>query len=92
MDNYRDLFESRISAGGTETLLYSENSEANFSSWSYDMEDRAKKCVERYYVLTTVNSQKKKQDPLVNCQKCVLKLFRNVCTWLELVDLIFCGQ
>ena len=40
------MFESRISAGRTEKLPYSEN--FGFSSWSYDMEGHAKKCVERY--------------------------------------------
>ena len=48
VDNYRAMFESRISAGGTEKLPYSEN--FRISSWSYDMEGHAKKCVERYIV------------------------------------------
>ena len=30
-------------------MLYSEKSEANISSWSYDMEGHAKKCVEKYH-------------------------------------------
>ena len=46
VDNYRTMFESRISAVGTEKLPYSEN--LRISSWSYDMEGHAKKCVERY--------------------------------------------
>ena len=46
MWNNRTMFESRISAGGTEKLPYSEN--LRVSSWSYDMEGHAKKCVERY--------------------------------------------
>ena len=41
VDNYRTMFESRISAGGTEKLPYSENH--RISSWSYDMEGRAEK-------------------------------------------------
>ena len=45
VDNYRTMFESRISAAGTEKLPYSEN--FRISSWPYDMEGRAKKCVER---------------------------------------------
>ena len=45
VDNYRAMFESRISAGATEKLPYSEN--FRISSWSYDMEGHAKKCVER---------------------------------------------
>ena len=40
VDNYRAMFESRISAGGTEKLPYSEN--FRISSWSYDMEGHAK--------------------------------------------------
>ena len=40
-DNYRAMFESRISAGGTEKLPYSQN--ICISSWSYDMEGQAKK-------------------------------------------------
>ena len=40
------MFESRISARGTKKLPFSEN--FRISSWSYDMEGHAKKCVERY--------------------------------------------
>ena len=43
VDNYRTMFESRISAGTTEKLPCSEN--LCISSWSYDMEGHAKKCV-----------------------------------------------
>ena len=46
VDNYRTMFESRISAGATEKLPCLEN--IRISSWSYDMEGHAKKCVERY--------------------------------------------
>ena len=42
------MFESRISAGAMKKLLVSEKSDANISSWSYDMEGHAKKRVERY--------------------------------------------
>ena len=51
VDNYRTMFESRISAGATEKLPCSEN--MSISSWSYDMEGHAKKCVERYCELAT---------------------------------------
>ena len=47
VDNYRAMFESRISAGGTEKLPYSEN--FRISSWSCDLEGHAKECVERYF-------------------------------------------
>ena len=46
VDNCRIMFESRISLGATEKLPCSEN--LSISSWSYDMEGHAKKCVELY--------------------------------------------
>ena len=55
VDNYRTMFESRISAGTTEKLPCSEN--LRVSSWSYDMERHAKKCVERYCELANTTTQ-----------------------------------
>ena len=55
VDYYRNMFESRISAGGTEKLPYSEN--FRISSCSYDMEDHAKKCVERSCELANKTTQ-----------------------------------
>ena len=49
------MFESRISAGATEKLPCSEN--LCISSWSYDMEGLAKKCVERYCELANRTTQ-----------------------------------
>ena len=49
------MFESRISAGATEKLPCSEN--LSISSWSYDMEGHAKKCVERYCELANKTTQ-----------------------------------
>ena len=46
VDNYRTMFESRISAVGTEKMPFPQN--LRVSSWSHDMEGHAKKCVERY--------------------------------------------
>ena len=46
VDNFRTMFESRISEGGTEKLPFAQN--LRISSWSYHMEGHAKKCVERY--------------------------------------------
>ena len=48
VDDYRNMFESRISVGAMEKLPVSEKSDANISSWSCDMEGDAKKRVERY--------------------------------------------
>ena len=55
LDNYRAMFESRISAEATETLPCSEN--IRISSWSYDTEGHAKKCVERYCELANKTTQ-----------------------------------
>ena len=55
VDNYRTMCESRISAGATEKLPCSEN--LCISSWSYDMEGHAKKCVERYGELANRTTQ-----------------------------------
>ena len=51
------MFESRISAGATEKLPCSGKLDANISSWSYDMEGHAKKCVERYCELANKTTQ-----------------------------------
>ena len=55
IDNYRSMFESRISAGETEKLTCSEN--LCISSWSCEMEGHAKKCVERYCELANKTTQ-----------------------------------
>ena len=55
MDNYRTMFESRNSAWRTEKVPYSEN--LRISSWSYDMEGHAKKCVERYCEVANKTTQ-----------------------------------
>ena len=55
VDNYRTMFESRISAGWTEKLPCSKN--LRISSWSYDMEGHAKKFVERYCELANKTTQ-----------------------------------
>ena len=50
VDNYRNMFESRISAGATdklpETKATGKPDAETISSWSYDMEGHARKCVE----------------------------------------------
>ena len=49
--NYRDMFESRISAGAKEKLPTRASGKLDaetISSWSYDMEGHARKCVARY--------------------------------------------
>ena len=88
VDNYRTMFESRISAGRLDKLPFTKN--IRISSWSYDMVGHAKKCMERYcevgkqddsanstkYLLRasmTTTSKKKKQNLLENCQTHALK-------------------
>ena len=42
VDNYRTMFESRISARAAEKLPFPQK--LRFSSWSFDMAGHAKKC------------------------------------------------
>ena len=55
VDNYRTMCESRISAVRVEKLPFPQN--LRISSWSYDMEGHAKKCVERYCELANKTTQ-----------------------------------
>ena len=66
VDNYRTMFESRISAGRTEKLPFSQNT--RISSWSYDMVGHAKKCVERYCELAkkTIQQLYKVSTPCID--------------------------
>ena len=66
VDNYRTMFESRISAGGLEKLPFPQN--LRISSWSYDMEGHAKKCVERFCELAnrTIQQLYKVSTPCID--------------------------
>ena len=55
VDSYRTMFESRISAGASEKLPCLETQ--NISTWSYDMEGDAKKCVQRYCELANKTTE-----------------------------------
>ena len=57
VNNYRNMFQSKISSGATEKLPFFEKLGANTSSWSCDMESHAKKCVERYCELANKTTQ-----------------------------------
>ena len=57
VDNCRNMFETKISTGTKEKLHFSEKLGARISSWSYDMEGHAKKCVERYCELANRTTQ-----------------------------------
>ena len=49
------MFKSRITAVRVDTLPFHQN--LRISSWSYDMEGHAKKCVERYCELANKTTQ-----------------------------------
>ena len=51
------MFGSNICAGAIEKLPVPDTSDAIISSWSYDMEGHAKKCVERYCELANKTTQ-----------------------------------
>ena len=55
VDNYRTMFESRISAERVEKLPFPQN--LRIYSWSYDMAGHAKKCVERCCELSNKTTQ-----------------------------------
>ena len=55
VDDYKTMFESRISAGRAEKSSFPQN--LRISSWSYDMVGNAKKCVERYCELANKTTQ-----------------------------------
>ena len=62
VDNYRTMFESRISAG----IPLPQN--LRISSWSYDMAGHVKKCVERYCELANKTTQQlyKESTPCID--------------------------
>ena len=58
VDNYRTMFESRISAGATENNEKTSLEQKRcISAWSCDMEGHAKKCVERQCELANRTTQ-----------------------------------
>ena len=89
VDNYRTMFESRISAERIEKLPFPQN--LRISSWSYDMlvmqrnvwndivswQTRRLNNSTKYllHASMTTTSKKKKQNLLENCQIHALKLY-----------------
>ena len=61
MENYRSMFESRIFAGAMEKLPQTKATvkpdAETISSWSYDMEGHAEKCVKKYCELANKTTQ-----------------------------------
>ena len=106
VDNYRTMFESRISAGGVEKLPFPQH--LRISSFSYDMAGHAKKCLKRYCELANKTTQQlyKVSTPCIDDyhfkeeEMTSVGELSHVCsqivlkcyTWQELDDLIFYGQ
>ena len=102
VDNYKTMFESRISAGGVEKLPFPQN--LRISSWSWDVTGHAKKCVKRYCELANKTTQqlykvstpciddhhfKEEETKSVRELSHVFKLFWSAETWHELGDRYF---
>ena len=105
VDNYRNMVDSKISAGATEKLPYSEKFDAMISSWYYDMESHAKKCAERYCDLANKTTQQlhrvatprlddhqfivEELGSVGEVSKVCSQFSWNACIWRALKDLIF---
>ena len=57
IEQYREMFESRISAGATEKLPGWENPYAKTVPWSNDMKGHAQECVGRYWELANKKTE-----------------------------------
>ena len=97
------MFESRISAGANEKLPCSDN--LCISSWSYEMEGHATKCVERYCELANKSTQqlykvltpciddhrfKEEETKSVDILWSVNKLARSMTKWTKACDKRLC--
>ena len=85
------MFESRIFAVRTEELPYSEN--FRVSSWSYDMEGHAKKCVERYCELANKTTQQlyKVSTPCIDDHHFIEEEFK-ICWRIDKIMLSNCSE
>ena len=93
VDNYRAMFTMKIFVflrGPTIWKVMPRNVWNDIVSWL----TRRRNNSTRYLLPAsmTTTSKKKKQNLLDNCQKYLLKLVWNACTWHVLEDLIFYGQ
>ena len=72
------MFESRISAGATESI--GEKHHAKTLTWSYDMEGHAQKRVERYCELANkkVEQLYKVSNPCLDCHQFKQEEFESV--------------
>ena len=106
VDNHRTMFESRISAEGTEKLPFPQklrifhglmiwlvmqrNVWNDIVSWQTRRHNNSTKYL--LYALMTTTLKKKKQNLLENCQIHAFKLFWSASSWHVLEDLIFYVQ
>ena len=69
IEQYKEMFESRTSAGATEKLPGWGKPHAKTVSWSYDMEGHARKCVERYCELANKKTAQlyRVSSPCLDC-------------------------
>ena len=106
IEQYKKMFESRISAGSTENHRVWEKPQTKTVAWSYYMEGHAWKCVGRYCEVSKkwsnftesqalawmiIKANGKNSTQLENCHKFFHKLFGNTCIWHEMGDQTFCG-
>ena len=108
LDNRRNTFESRISAGAKEKLLCSGRFDANILTWSYDVEGLSQKCLERYCELANKTTQQlykvttpclddhqfkeEENESVGDLSKACSQIVLKCFFWHELVDQTFYGQ
>ena len=106
VDNYRTMFESRISAGELKNyhtrkifvflrgpamwMVMPRNVWNDTVSWQTRRLNISTKYL--LHASMTITSKRKKWNLLENCHMYALKLFCNAYTWHELDDVIFYGQ
>ena len=73
VENYRDMIESRISAGAFEKQLCSGRLVANISSWSYDMQRNARKYIANWRTKQLNSYTKSQHHALMTERNCELK-------------------
>ena len=72
IEQYKKMFESRISAGATEKLPGWEKPHAKTVAWSYDMEGHAPKYVEQYCAFANMKVEQlyKVASPCMDDHQC----------------------
>ena len=105
IDEHREMFDSRISAGAAEKLPAWEQLHAKAVAWSYDMKDmlksawtdtanwrmkRQSKCTKFQLLAWMITTARRRSSKrLENCPMHVLKSSGSASIWHELVDLTF---